>query len=42
MDKPMPITRRLARTALVNLVNGVAWAAGSGCVTGLVWWVQNW
>lgn len=41
MDKPMPITRRLARAALFSLVNGAAWAAGSECVAGLVWLVQH-
>lgn len=41
MDKPIPVTRRLARAALVSLVNGAAWAAGSQSVACLVWWVQH-
>ncbi|MEV8053144.1 MULTISPECIES: hypothetical protein [Streptomyces] len=41
MDKPVPTTRRLAGAALASLVNGAAWALGSKCVAGLVWWVQH-
>ncbi|MFG2604742.1 hypothetical protein ACGFT2_14490 [Streptomyces sp. NPDC048514] len=41
MDKPMPIPRRLARAALISLVNGAAWAAGSECMAGLVWLLQR-
>ncbi|MDX3025950.1 hypothetical protein [Streptomyces acidiscabies] len=41
MDKPMPITRRLARAALFGLVNGAAWAAGSHSVAVLAWLVQH-
>ncbi|MFH8476771.1 hypothetical protein [Streptomyces sp. NPDC018000] len=41
MDKPIPITRQLTYAAFVSLASGAAWAAGSECVAGLVWWVQH-
>ncbi|MFI5474517.1 hypothetical protein ACIA6D_30290 [Streptomyces cacaoi] len=33
--------RRLGRTALFGLVRGIATAAGSGLIAGIIWWMRD-